>query len=246
MTNSHCNKSHSPLRRLCSPSCDEFVSIRQRYRIEGGYPFCKLQCFKKISNGTVLHHFIPLKDNPQAPLYFSVTAMMKQQELSPNLMLILWLVAMPAAVMGAAIAEGGANSFAESEDPTAWGARLIQRFCKMFCKMFSESSPCQQLAAWQLQYWPDSLWNFYETYLKQSQTLETTRRPRLNYSYRNFLLPHSFKHSFVISERGKFYTTRFGRSDPSLTRQVIIGFSIGLSVCLFVQAGGRLYVWREV
>ena len=32
--------------------------------------------------------------------------MMKQQELSPNLILILWLVAMPAAVMGAAIAEG--------------------------------------------------------------------------------------------------------------------------------------------
>ena len=43
---------------------------------------------------------------------------MKQQELSPNLMLILWLVIMPAAVMGAAIAGDDAKIFAESEGPT--------------------------------------------------------------------------------------------------------------------------------
>ena len=56
----------------------------------------------------------------------------------------------------------------------------------------------------------------------------------------------------MISERGKFYTTRFGRSDPSLTRQVILGFSISLPVWLSVgeeASGGRerkREVWNEI
>ena len=58
-----------------------------------------------------------LKGNIPAPPYFSFAAM-KQQDLSPNLMLILWLVIVPAAVMGAAIAGGDAKIFAESEGPT--------------------------------------------------------------------------------------------------------------------------------
>ena len=60
---------------------------------------------------------ITLKSNITTALYFSFAAM-KQQDLSPNLMLILWLVIVPAAVMGAAIAGGDAKIFAESEGPT--------------------------------------------------------------------------------------------------------------------------------
>ena len=61
--------------------------------------------------------YVNFKGNTPAPPYFSFAAM-KQQELSPNLMLILWLVAAPTAIMGAAIPESDAKSFAESEDPT--------------------------------------------------------------------------------------------------------------------------------
>ena len=63
---------------------------------------------------------------------------------------------------------------------------------------------------------------------------------------------YSLSHSFMISERGKFYTTRFGRSDPSLTRQVILGFSISLPVWLSVgeeASGGRegkREIWNEI
>ena len=76
--------------------------------------YCKLQqCFQEINKGFT--SILKLTPRP-APPYFSFAAM-KQQELTPNLMLILWLVAAPTAIMGAAIPESDAKSFVESEDP---------------------------------------------------------------------------------------------------------------------------------
>ena len=75
------------------------VGNRQSGKVSTAHAHCS--AFKRVSTPRL--HFL--------------SAAMKQQGLSPNLMLILWLVVVPAAVMGAAIAGGdNTKSFAESEN----------------------------------------------------------------------------------------------------------------------------------
>ena len=78
---------------------------------------------------------------------------------------------------------------------------------------------------------------------KLAKTTMVTLYSQCEFQTKTFLT--SFMHPFFISERGKFYTTRFGRSDPSLTRQVILwpfNLSVSLSVCSGSAASeGRIY-----
>ena len=133
---------------------------------------------------------------------------MRQQQrgrLSPNLMLILWLVAAPTAVvMGASIGEGEEGAKGQAAESEKIVRHLV--CLPVRPNQHTRAGENEALIASQ-------------SGKLRSNSFKIVHRKTI------FPVVPSY-HSILISERGKFYTTRFGRSDPSLTRQVILGFSI--------------------